>query len=78
MQQLLLLLQFLKGAHNPGSGFPKRYVQQLNDLQTQVINSNVIKLLFKFSIQPEGISVEARELLLNRATEGTINFIMNK
>ncbi|KAJ6385194.1 hypothetical protein OIU77_028396 [Salix suchowensis] len=31
-----------------------------------------------FPEEPEGIAIEARELLLNRATEGTINFIMNK
>ncbi|OVA08050.1 Saccharopine dehydrogenase / Homospermidine synthase [Macleaya cordata] len=31
-----------------------------------------------FPEEPEGIAVEARELLLKRAAEGTINFVMNK
>ncbi|KAI0512269.1 hypothetical protein KFK09_012908 [Dendrobium nobile] len=31
-----------------------------------------------FPEQPEGIAVEAREKLLERATEGTSNFVMNK
>ncbi|KAJ4724348.1 Saccharopine dehydrogenase [Melia azedarach] len=31
-----------------------------------------------FPEEPEGIAVEARELLLERATQGTINFVMNK
>eukprot|EP00268_Persea_americana_P029860 TRINITY_DN28862_c0_g1_i15.p1 TRINITY_DN28862_c0_g1~~TRINITY_DN28862_c0_g1_i15.p1 ORF type:complete len:139 (-),score=31.92 TRINITY_DN28862_c0_g1_i15:136-552(-) len=31
-----------------------------------------------FPEEPEGIAVEARELLLERASQGTINFVMNK
>ncbi|XAR60344.1 UDP-glucose 4-epimerase [Bertholletia excelsa] len=31
-----------------------------------------------FPEEPEGISIEAREALLERASQGTINFIMNK
>lgn len=31
-----------------------------------------------FPEEPEGIAVEARETLLNRAARGTINFVMNK
>ncbi|PIN12577.1 Saccharopine dehydrogenase (NADP(+), L-glutamate-forming) [Handroanthus impetiginosus] len=31
-----------------------------------------------FPEEPEGISIEARETLLSRASQGTINFIMNK
>ncbi|KAF3452497.1 hypothetical protein FNV43_RR02930 [Rhamnella rubrinervis] len=31
-----------------------------------------------FPEEPEGIAVEAREVLLKRATQGTINFVMNK
>ncbi|KZV56468.1 hypothetical protein F511_08366 [Dorcoceras hygrometricum] len=31
-----------------------------------------------FPEEPEGIAVEARETLLNRAAQGTINFVMNK
>ncbi|KAM7502501.1 hypothetical protein LguiB_001405 [Lonicera macranthoides] len=31
-----------------------------------------------FPEEPEGIAIDAREVLLNRASEGTINFIMNK
>ncbi|GAA0186346.1 hypothetical protein LIER_33634 [Lithospermum erythrorhizon] len=31
-----------------------------------------------FPEEPEGIAVEARELLLQRAAQGTINFVMNK
>ncbi|OAY30120.1 uncharacterized protein LOC110630915 isoform X2 [Manihot esculenta] len=31
-----------------------------------------------FPEEPEGIAIEAREVLLQRAAEGTINFIMNK
>ncbi|XP_043725248.1 uncharacterized protein LOC122671857 isoform X1 [Telopea speciosissima] len=31
-----------------------------------------------FPEEPEGIPIEAREVLLNRAAQGTINFIMNK
>ncbi|PHT34655.1 hypothetical protein CQW23_26455 [Capsicum baccatum] len=31
-----------------------------------------------FPEEPEGIAVEAREVLLQRASQGTINFIMNK
>ncbi|MFS7914854.1 hypothetical protein Hanom_Chr02g00158441 [Helianthus anomalus] len=31
-----------------------------------------------FPEQPEGIAVEARELLLERASQGTINFVMHK
>ncbi|KAK9274323.1 hypothetical protein L1049_019137 [Liquidambar formosana] len=31
-----------------------------------------------FPEEPEGIAIEARELLLKRAAEGTINFVMNK
>ncbi|CAL5433983.1 unnamed protein product [Camellia sinensis] len=29
-------------------------------------------------MQPEGIAIEAREALLKRAAQGTINFVMNK
>lgn len=29
-------------------------------------------------MQPEGIPVEARKLLLERASQGTSNFVMNK
>lgn len=31
-----------------------------------------------FPEEPEGIAIEAREVLLERATQGTINFVMNK
>uniref|UniRef100_A0A7C9AFB4 Saccharopine dehydrogenase-like C-terminal domain-containing protein n=1 Tax=Opuntia streptacantha TaxID=393608 RepID=A0A7C9AFB4_OPUST len=31
-----------------------------------------------FPEEPEGIAVEARQLLLERASQGTINFVMNK
>ncbi|XP_065862201.1 uncharacterized protein [Euphorbia lathyris] len=31
-----------------------------------------------FPEEPEGIAIEAREILLRRASEGTINFVMNK
>uniref|UniRef100_A0A0V0HQ27 Putative ovule protein n=1 Tax=Solanum chacoense TaxID=4108 RepID=A0A0V0HQ27_SOLCH len=31
-----------------------------------------------FPEEPEGIAVESREVLLQRASEGTINFILNK
>ncbi|XP_038724792.1 uncharacterized protein LOC120016204 isoform X2 [Tripterygium wilfordii] len=31
-----------------------------------------------FPEEPEGIAIEARELLLHRASQGTINFVMNK
>ncbi|WCJ36854.1 Saccharopine dehydrogenase [Euphorbia peplus] len=31
-----------------------------------------------FPEEPEGIAIEAREILLQRAAEGTINFVMNK
>lgn len=31
-----------------------------------------------FPEEPEGIAVEARETLLNRAARGTVNFVMNK
>lgn len=31
-----------------------------------------------FPEEPEGIAIEARELLLQRAAQGTINFVMNK
>ncbi|WVZ54573.1 hypothetical protein U9M48_005350 [Paspalum notatum var. saurae] len=31
-----------------------------------------------FPEEPEGIPMEARELLLERASEGTSNFVMNK
>uniref|UniRef100_A0A7N0RI92 Saccharopine dehydrogenase NADP binding domain-containing protein n=2 Tax=Kalanchoe fedtschenkoi TaxID=63787 RepID=A0A7N0RI92_KALFE len=31
-----------------------------------------------FPEEPEGIAIEARELLLKRASQGTINFVMNK
>ncbi|KAK1576299.1 hypothetical protein Q3G72_012745 [Acer saccharum] len=31
-----------------------------------------------FPEEPEGIAIEARELLLERAAQGTINFVMNK
>lgn len=31
-----------------------------------------------FPEEPEGIAVEAREVLLQRASQGTINFVMNK
>jgi len=30
------------------------------------------------AMQPEGIAVEARKLLLERASRGTSNFVMNK
>lgn len=33
---------------------------------------------FFFFLQPEGIAIEAREVLLERAAQGTINFVMNK
>nr|GMD64758.1 UDP-N-acetylglucosamine 4,6-dehydratase (inverting) [Ipomoea batatas] len=31
-----------------------------------------------FPEEPEGIAIEARETLLSRATQGTINFVMDK
>ncbi|KAL5982574.1 hypothetical protein ACLOJK_016648 [Asimina triloba] len=31
-----------------------------------------------FPEEPEGIEIDAREILLQRAAEGTINFVMNK
>lgn len=31
-----------------------------------------------FPEEPDGIDIEAREVLLKRASQGTINFIMNK
>ncbi|GMQ00842.1 hypothetical protein CsSME_00047736 [Camellia sinensis var. sinensis] len=31
-----------------------------------------------FPEEPEGIAIEAREALLKRAAQGTINFVMNK
>ncbi|KAE8647375.1 hypothetical protein Csa_002882 [Cucumis sativus] len=31
-----------------------------------------------FPEEPEGIAIEAREVLLRRAAQGTINFVMNK
>lgn len=35
-------------------------------------------LLTSLHKQPEGIAIEAREVLLKRAAQGTFNFIMNK
>ena len=35
--------------------------------------------LSQFAVmQPEGITVEARKVLLERASQGTSNFVMNK
>lgn len=34
--------------------------------------------MFAPFLQPQGIAIEARELLLQRAAQGTINFAMNK
>uniref|UniRef100_A0A453KBQ1 Uncharacterized protein n=1 Tax=Aegilops tauschii subsp. strangulata TaxID=200361 RepID=A0A453KBQ1_AEGTS len=31
-----------------------------------------------FVMQPEGIAIESRKLLLERASQGTTNFVMNK
>lgn len=31
-----------------------------------------------FPEEPQGIAIEARELLLQRASQGTINFVMHK
>lgn len=33
---------------------------------------------YEILLQPEGIAIEDREVLLNRAAQGTINFAMNK
>lgn len=35
-------------------------------------------MLNPLHVQPEGIAIEAREVLLKRAAQGAFNFVMNK
>jgi hypothetical protein len=45
---------------------------------TSLISQTEPKLPQSVIMQPEGIPIEARKLLLERASQGTSNFLMNK
>jgi hypothetical protein len=45
---------------------------------TSIISQTKPKLPQTVTMQPEGIPIEARKLLLERASQGTSNFMMNK
>uniref|UniRef100_A0A453KAX4 Uncharacterized protein n=2 Tax=Aegilops tauschii subsp. strangulata TaxID=200361 RepID=A0A453KAX4_AEGTS len=46
--------------------------------QETKFSSTFLKLSQFFEMQPEGIAIDARKLLLRRASRGVTNFTMNK
>ncbi|XP_061362439.1 uncharacterized protein LOC133306173 isoform X3 [Gastrolobium bilobum] len=59
-------LAILEGSTQPGVWFPEE------------VFPLCYNYFIEFYMQPEGLPIEAREVLLMRARQGTINFVMNK
>jgi len=71
-------LAVLEGSTQPGVWFPEEVcvsTSQFYCILCKQIYDNFIRLFYK---QPQGIPIEAREALLERASQGTFNFVMNR
>jgi hypothetical protein len=77
------VLAVLEGSTQPGVWFPEEVSGALmggqnNTLVDTIYCFNFLKSPLLFIMQPEGVAIESRKVLLERASQGTTIFVMNK
>lgn len=81
-------LAILEGSAQPGVWFPEEVCVSTSQFHFILCNlkgtvghffcKQIYDNFIRFYKQPQGIPIEAREVLLGRASQGTFNFVMNR